>query len=435
MDETTNRSFRPTRPLRYAIGMFGTSIPINMFKTYAAFFYVDKLGLLTTPQFSLILFLYTFLDAIDNPVYGFLSDRTRTKWGRRRPWLLIGAPLLVLCFILFFNPPGFLSAGSAFTYILLMYMLTGTLDSLINANYGALFPELFSTEAERARTNALRQIFQLVAMIISIALTPIITDKIGFAATSYIYGALAVIVIWFMAVGCHEDPAAMERPKPHLFSSILAIASNPKFWIYGIANAAYYAGLALVQSGVPFYVKYHLQQGSLGTTILLGVVILSAIAFIPLWVRLIRKMALMPAWRLSLAVCAVGVIPLYFIHSLPAAAVAVILFGFGMGGVSTTMDLVSARILDEDRRKTGLQREGTYTSLIGILNKASGLFTSLAFLLVYRIYGFESGDNPGTAPDAAARFLMILFPVVILVVCILVSRFLKFGPEEESSNS
>jgi len=55
----------------YAIGMFGTSIPINMLKTYAAVFYVDRLGL-TTVQFSLILFIYTFIDALDNPIYGFL---------------------------------------------------------------------------------------------------------------------------------------------------------------------------------------------------------------------------------------------------------------------------------------------------------------------------------------------------------------------------
>ena len=144
---------KATSPLRYAVGMFGTSIPINMFKTYAAFFYIDKLGLITTQQFSLVLFLYTFVDAIDNPVYGFLSDRTRTRWGRRRLWLMLGAPLLVLCFILFFNPPASLAAGSAFSYMLLMYILTGTLDSLINANYGALFPELFRTEAERAKTN------------------------------------------------------------------------------------------------------------------------------------------------------------------------------------------------------------------------------------------------------------------------------------------
>ena len=96
---TTENTLRKVKPARYGFAMFGTSIPINMFKSFAAIFYVDLLGLSMT-KYSLVLFIYTFVDAIDNPVYGFLSDRTRTKWGRRRPWLLIGTPLLVLFFIL-----------------------------------------------------------------------------------------------------------------------------------------------------------------------------------------------------------------------------------------------------------------------------------------------------------------------------------------------
>ncbi len=426
MENAAIRSPKKTRPLRYAVGMFGTSIPINMFKTYAAYFYIDRLGLITTPQYSLVLFLYTFLDAIDNPVYGFLSDRTRTKWGRRRPWLLIGAPLLVLCFIMFFQPPASLAPGSAFYYFLLIYMMTGTLDSLINANYGALFPELFRTEHERARTNAMRQVFQFIAMIISVALTPVVTDAIGYTTTAYLYGAISIVVIWFMTLGCHEDPAAMELPKPRLFGSILSIASNPKFWIYGVTNATFFGGLALVQSGVSFYAKYHLKVDGIGATVLLGVVILSAIAFIPVWVKIMGRITLMPAWRLSLLVSAVSVLPLYFTRSLPAAAVCVVLFGFGLAGSSATMDIVSARIMDEDARKSGIRREGTYSSLMGILNKANGLLSSLAFLLVFHLFGFENSSNPGSDPGAAARFLTILFPTAVFVLCVIVSRFLKF---------
>ncbi|MEN6436369.1 MAG: MFS transporter, partial [Anaerolineaceae bacterium] len=69
------------KSFNYAIGMFGTSIPINMFKTFAAIFYVDRLGLKTT-QLATILFIYAFIDAADNLIYGYLSDRTRTRWGR-----------------------------------------------------------------------------------------------------------------------------------------------------------------------------------------------------------------------------------------------------------------------------------------------------------------------------------------------------------------
>ena len=127
-----------------------------------------------------MLLIYTFIDAVDNPVYGFLSDRTRTRWGRRRPWLTIGTPLLVLGFIAFYNPP---ASGRELAVGLLPAVLHPHRDagSVINANYGALFPELFRTDASRADANAMRQAFQLVAMIISIALTPMVTKAIGYS--------------------------------------------------------------------------------------------------------------------------------------------------------------------------------------------------------------------------------------------------------------
>jgi len=96
------------------------------------------------------------------------------------------------------------------------------------------------------------------------------------------------------------------------------------------------------------------------------------------------------------------------------------------------MDIVGARILDEDARKYGVQREGTFGSLLSVLNKTSGLFTSLAFLLVFRIYGFESGTNPGETPGQAAKFLTVLFPIAIMILCVTMSRFLRFDEKVPS---
>ncbi|MDR1530836.1 MAG: MFS transporter [Clostridiales bacterium] len=426
----TTEKVQPTSPLRYAAGMFGTSIPINMFKTYAAIFYVDRLGL-TMPQYSLILLIYTFLDALDNPVYGFLSDCTRTRWGRRRPWLVIGAPLLALCFVMFYNVPAGLGQGSLFWYMLIMYMLTGTLDSLINANYGALFPELFKTETVRAKTNAMRQAFQLAAMVISIALTPIVTEALGYSLTALIYGALAVVVIVFMAVGCHEDPVASSKPKPQLLKTIADIAANPKFWLYGVTNAAFTAGQSVLLSAVPFFVQYTLGGGGAGATIMQGTVILIAIGGIFVWVRVIRRVSLMPAWRASLAVLALGFIPLYFTNTLLTSTLVLVIFGFGIAGALTTMDLVGARILDEDAARHGIQREGTFSSLVGVLNKFSGLFISLAFFLASSIYGYKSGNETGPTPGDAARFLMVIFPFAAMVCCFCLSFLVRFNPQDK----
>ncbi len=428
-----NISRKKTNAFRYAFGMFGTSIPINMFKTFATVFYVDQLSAVTFSQFAAITFAYTFLDAIDNPIYGFLSDRTRTKYGRRRPWLVIATPLLVVCYILFFNPPGPLAVGTPFAYVMLMYMLTGTLDSMISTNYGALFPELFRDDRERAKTNAIRQIFQLIAMVVSIALTPVVAEKIGFGNTAIVYGILAIAVIWFMAFGAREDLSLMDQPKPGLLSSIKAVVTNPKFWKYGMTNACFAAALALIQAGIPFYVKYYLgREDGMSSTLLLGVAILSAIVFIPVWIKIIHRLSVMRAWRLAFGVITVFLLPLYVTTVLGAALPVVVLLGFGMAGVQATMDLVSARILDEDTRKFGLRREGIYSSLLGVLNKANGLFVSAGYLIVDKLYGFESGDVPGDNPGDASRFLTVLFPALLLLVGFLFSFWLKFKEDEKT---
>ena len=163
---------------------------------------------LCSPRFS-----STLIDALDNPIYGYLSDRTRTRWGRRRPWLVVGAPLLGLGLLAFYNPPSFLAGNALFLYFLINYIFTGTVDSLVNANYGALFPELFQDDATRASTNAMRQAFQLVAMIISIALTPMVAGALGYPLTALLYGILGAGVILYPPP-VHENPEYQKQESP-----------------------------------------------------------------------------------------------------------------------------------------------------------------------------------------------------------------------------
>jgi GPH family glycoside/pentoside/hexuronide:cation symporter len=419
MSEPRAKSFN------YAIGMFGTSIPINMLKTFAFTFYVLGLGV-TTQQWAAMLLIYTFIDALDNPVYGFLSDRTRSRWGRRRPWLTIGTPLLILCFVAFYNIPAFLSSNSVFAYGMLFYILTGTLDSVINANYAALFPELFRDDASRAKTNALRQAFQLVAMIISIALTPMVTEALGYGLTSILYGILGGVVILYMTFTCREKEPEPEEAKPGLWKALKDLLTNGKFWIAGLANAFYSAAMSLVLASVAFYVEYALGLSSGQSTFLLAAVLVIAIAGVAIWAWLVRKFSLIPIWRASLAVLAITFVPLYFAPNLATAIVFAAFVGLGFAGVITTMDLIGAKIMDEDTQKHGLRREGIISNALGFMNRLNGLFTSVAYLLVSRIYLFESGDNPGPRPDAAARFLMTIVPPVLMVISFAFSWFINF---------
>lgn len=426
-------TLKKTSPFRYGIGMFGTSMPINMFKSFAAIFYVDMLGL-DMKKYSLVLFIYTFIDAIDNPVYGFLSDRTRTKWGRRRPWLIIGAPLLVLCFILFYNVPSFVESekGMLFIYMLLMYILTGTLDSLVNANYGALFPELFQSDSERAKTNGIRQICQLFAMAISIALTPMITEKIGYRKTSLIYGILAVAVMLYSFIGCKESTNYEELEKPRLLDSIIALIKNPHFWIFGFAGAFYSAAFALISQALPFYVKYNLGLGGSSTTIMLGIVLGVAVIGIVIWSRISKKVAVMKIWRTGFIIMAIGFVPLYFAKTLPVAVVIAGVMGFGIAACLTTMDCIGAKIVDDDYQRNGVKREGIINSLMGVMNRLNGLYTSLAFYIASSCFGFVNGDEPGDNPALASKILLCVFPFAAMVVASVITFFLKLPEKKEN---
>ena len=426
-------TLKKTSPFRYGIGMFGTSMPINMFKSFAAIFYVDMLGL-DMKKYSLVLFIYTFVDAIDNPVYGFLSDRTRTKWGRRRPWLIIGAPLLVLCFILFYNVPSFVESekGMLFIYMLLMYILTGTLDSLVNANYGALFPELFQSDSERAKTNGIRQICQLFAMAISIALTPMITEKIGYRKTSVIYGILAVAVMLYSFIGCKESTNYEELEKPRLLDSIIALIKNPHFWIFGFAGAFYSAAFALISQALPFYVKYNLGLGGSSTTIMLGIVLGVAVIGIIVWSRISKKVAVMKIWRTGFIIMAIGFVPLYFAKTLPVAVVIAGVMGFGIAACLTTMDCIGAKIVDDDYQRNGIKREGIINSLMGVMNRLNGLYTSLAFYIASSCFGFVNGDEPGDNPALASKILLCVFPFAAMVVASVITFFLKLPEKKEN---
>ena len=422
------------KAFNYSIGFFGMSIPINMLKTFAFTFYVLERGV-TTTQWATMMAIYAVIDAIDNPIYGYLSDRTRTRWGRRRPWLAIGTPLLALGLIAFFNPPAFLAENSIFVYCMLFFILTGTIDSIILANYGALFPELFRDDASRAKTNAMRQAFQLVAMIISIALTPMITESLGYGLTAILYGALASVVILYMVFTSRErEPDPLEA-KPGLWKAIRDLISNKKFWIAGFVGAFYSAAMALVLASVPFFVQYALGLDSGKSTFLLAAVLVIAIGGVAFWAWLVRKHHVVHVWRAALAVLALAFVPLYFAQNLVTGIAFSAFVGFGFAGVITTMDLIGAKIMDEDTQKHGLRREGIISNALGFMNRLNGLLTSAAYLLVAKIYFFESGANPGPNPGGAARFLMTIVPPVMMLISFAFSWFVDFDKKAPAVES
>jgi glycoside/pentoside/hexuronide:cation symporter, GPH family len=103
--------------------------------------------------------------------------------------------------------------------------------------------------------------------------------------------------------------------------------------------------------------------------------------------------------------------------------------------VITTMDLIGAKIMDEDTRKYNLRREGIISNALGFMNRLNGVFTGAAFALVSVLFGYESGANPGPQPDNAARFLLTVFPPILMVISFAFSFFIDFKDSQPAPAS
>ena len=259
---------------------------------------------------------------------------------------------------------------------------------------------------------------------------PLITSAIGFSLTAIIYGILGGSVILYMALTAKEVAVEEHEVKPGLWSSLKDLFLNRKFWLAGLTNAFYSAAMSLVMASLPFFTKYTLQIPDSQSTILFAAVLIIAIACVAVWACFVRKWGLIPVWRAALASLAAAFGALYFASSLTTAAIGSALVGFGFAGVITTMDLIGAKVMDEDTRKHNVRREGIISNALGFMNRLNGLFTSAAFLLVGTLFGFISGDQPGPQPDTAARFLLTVFPLALTLISFAFSFTVNF-PENE----
>jgi len=417
-------------PMMYAFGMLALMIPSQAFSSFYSYFYVERLGL-GIGLATLARTIYLIWDAANQPMFGYWSDRTRTRYGRRKPWIVGAIPLFMLSFILVFSVPEGLSEGQLFLWFLIALILFEAVATVLWVNYSALFPELFQGNTLRAKASAIQQGFQIVAILIGSALTPILFNAMGFGKMSLLYAVLFAVFMLIFVVSTKEKEELFQAPPMKLKEAFRETLVNKPFWVFNISNSFAQTVNGLLSSMIPFYAKYVLGISEAQVTILLASIFVSVIPLVAVWYAFIRRMDPVKAWRISLVAYALSVIPLWFGNSLWTGVGAGILVGFGLAGFLVTPPIVSARIIDLDAERTGRRREGIYTAVAGFITRSSGLISALAFLVVGMIFGYESGDNPGPNPEATFRYLISVVPFCLLAVSVAISWFVKLGKLKE----
>lgn len=420
-------------PYTFALGMFAMMVPSQAFSSFYSYFYVEKLGL-GIGLATLARTIFLIWDAVNNPLFGYWSDRTNTRYGRRRPWVFGTIPLFMLFFIMVFSPPGGLTQNTLFIWFLTALILFEAAATVLWVNYGALFPELFRGDRLRAKASAIQQGYQVVALLIASALTPIIYTALNFPSMALIYALVFGVFMFLCMMYVRERPETSQEQPLKLVKAFKITLSNRKFWVFNISNSFAQTVNGLISSMIPFYAKYVLRIPEAQVSILLASVFVSVIPLVFIWYWIIRRMDGVKAWRFSLIIYALSVIPLWFGTDLVSGIIAGVIVGFGLAGFLVTPAIVSGRIIDEDAEKTGLRREGIYTAVAGFITRSSGLISALAFLIVGLIFGYESGDNPGPDPGMTFRYLISVVPLCLLIVSVLISYSAKFIFKDDPSS-
>ena len=413
-------------PIAYGLGSFGLESLFKVFAGFYVFYYTDKLGLAITMA-AIINLIYGFWDAVDDPIVGFLSDNTRTRWGRRKPWLLTGLPFYVGFLVLVYAVPKPLQQGNAlFWYALVIFILFEAAYTVMSVNYSALFPELFQGFRERARASSTYQGLGMFGELVGFSIPPFIYAKFGFVPMAISFAGVSGIALFLGIIRNKEDPNALKAPPLNLKGAFGQVLKDRPFlsYIVAVTFLIYIPGVYTL--GTPFWVKYTLAASPQGTSLIFAIVFSVAILAASIWGRFVHVLGIRRCWLLSVSLMALSAIILGLATNMVLGAVGAAVVGASMGGIKVCHQIIVANFVDRDLKRTGHRREGIYYSVLRVMGKFSKILESLALVLLTVPFGYVNGQNPGPHPENAFRFLMSVIPFLLTIIAWLIARRLSF---------
>ncbi len=435
----------------YASGSLATAVSYQAFATYVQFLYIDIYGL-RAAWVGIVWAIYGVWNAINDPLAGYWSDKTHTRFGRRIPWIAgLFIPLSITFYFLFVPPDGITLSGGVplLLYFLAFVLIFDLLWSLVVMNWTALFPEMVPDEKMRAEVSAYREVFSLIGLLIGVALPPLIAGE-DWGSVSTVALIVAVVTAVSFAIsllGSRERPEFQaDEPLSFLDSIRFTLRSRDFLFFLGANLAIQFVMLALT-STIPFYAKYALRIQSATTiagvaldpglqnSLLLAGAILMALPGMLLWTVVAKRIGAWRALRIcmltSAAILLLFFLPQGFLSGLGVTA----LFGLSLAGLLMLTNPLIADMVDQDELHTGARREGLYFGMNGFVIRFAFTIQGLLTAAILTGSGYVApSENMLYPPQPAAavwgiRSMIALFPPLALVAgYFLLGRYTLHGP-------
>lgn len=376
----------------YSLTSLGVATPAEAVNGIIAFYIVDVMNLPAT-WFAAFWFFYTIYNALNNPILGYLSDRTRSRWGRRIPYILFGGLPYGVAFALLFTAPfdGRENPVGLLIYFGLAIVVWEGIYTAIATGYYGLLPEMFPSYVERTDVAAKMNIFQTVALVLGAALPPMLASLLGWAGMATVLAVISVVAI-YVGYPALAERSELKKDTSYPFgNSLRATFLNRSYLTAAGAQAMRFFGTGMLQMGILFYLKYSLRVDEGLATVILGIAFLVAMISLYPWRNWVAdKLDSRRTLMIANGVMILGIVPMGFSPNIIFTYLTAVIVGIGLGGLVLIGDVIMTEVVDEDEVKTGHQRAGMYFGMSGFLITLSGLLVSTVFGLMMPAFGYDT---------------------------------------------
>ncbi|MBX2998785.1 MAG: glycoside-pentoside-hexuronide (GPH):cation symporter [Caldilineaceae bacterium] len=412
----------------YGLGDWGASSATTARSLFWLFFIVSVVGV-DVGLAGIAFIIGRIWDGINDPLVGTLSDRFRSRWGRRRPFMLLGAVPFGVGFFLMFNRPPFESDWAIALYYGVVFIFYDTAYTIVNAPYAALTAELTEDYDERSSLAGWRMANSIFAALLTAGLFKLLAENVfagwfsgadairdGYAVAGALWG-LVITVTPMLVVAFVREPKrilAAETERINFVQITRDVFANRPFRIGAIIYLLAFTAVDIITAVFVWFLVYYMQLhpplDSLVLAIVLGVAFLS----MPLTVWLMKLygkgrayVGMMLFW--SAVMIGISLLPP---GNVPLVMAAAALAGLGYGAASAVPWAIVSDVIEDDEWRTGKRREGVYAGYLMALRKLATAFAvGIVVPQVLAAASFQAGAAI-TQPESAILALRVFMGIV-----------------------
>jgi GPH family glycoside/pentoside/hexuronide:cation symporter len=422
--------------LAYGVPVLGVSYMLFFLQFYFLKFATDVL--LLSPAIVGVLFSVAKLwDGVNGPLIGSISDRSRSRFGRRRPFLFAALPLLVVGFVMLWTMPRALAGNTQIAWLAVALFVFYTAFDLYTLPHAALGAELSRDPHERTRLFGVRQMSFTIGMLLAFGAIQVAMnaeDPRGIAAKIAIPAALvSVVMLAITPLVLREPVVEGRRGGRGLLPALRDVVATRPARLLLLVNFIESAGVGAVGTMAPYVAEYLLQRPDV-VGLLPAAYVIAAVASIPIWVRISKRFGKRDTWLAAMALAAGAFGGMWFIGAgdvvLATSLLGVAGCAMGCGGVLASALL--ADVIDLDERRTGERKEGVYSAAMTLTLKVGMSVATAASGIVMTTAGFVPNVVQTETSLLGLRVLFAGLPFLGFVVGALLFR--RFSLDDDDAD-